>query len=149
MIIRAAAPQDMEQIIELCALHAEYEAYNFHETHNADALFNCLFVQQEVVHCLVVEENNQLLGYATYMKQFSTWEAGHYLYLDCLFLRAHARGRGIGRKLLHELQGIAQKKKCGWMEWQTPKSNENAIRFYKRIGAFSKTKERFSWKAVI
>ena len=146
MRIRPAQPQDIEQIIELCEAHAKYEAYNFQKKDKAEALFNYLFVDKASIHCLVVTNHFQLLGYATYMKQFSTWEVAHYLYLDCLFLLENARGKGIGQKMMNEIKAMAKKMECSWIEWQTPKFNEDAIRFYQRIGASSKSKERFCWE---
>jgi L-amino acid N-acyltransferase YncA len=46
--------------------------------------------------CLVVEWNHKLAGYASYTKQFSTWDAFYYIYMDCLFLTEKSRGFGIG-----------------------------------------------------
>lgn len=146
MIIRPAKPQDIEQIIELCEAHALYEDYFFIKTDKVKSLSNYLFNHQELVHCLVIVENTHLLGYVTFMKQFSTWEATCYLYLDCLFLDQKIRGKGIGKKIMNKVKEFAQENDCSWIEWQTPKSNEKAIHFYQKIGANSKSKERFYWK---
>jgi len=35
---------------------------------------------------------------------------------------------------------------CSEIQWQTPDFNKEAIDFYKKLGADSKTKERFNWK---
>ena len=47
----------------------------------------------------------------------------------------HERGRGAGRALLGELARIATRRGCGRMEWAVLDWNENAQRFYKRLGA--------------
>jgi len=91
----------------------------------------------------VVEEENSIIGYATYMKQFSTWDCDFYIYLDCLFLKANARGKGLGKLVMNELKKQAKIQNCNTIQWQTPDFNTKAIHFYQKMGAFSKTKERF------
>jgi len=145
MNIRFAKKEDIEQIVDLCEAHAHYEKATYSKHGKAALLLEYLFSQQEVVYCLVVEEQAHIVGYATFMKQFSTWSASHYLYLDCLFLADSTRGKGIGKQLMEKLQEIAIQKKCSSIEWQTPTFNESAIRFYDKLGAISKSKERFFW----
>jgi GNAT superfamily N-acetyltransferase len=102
-----------------------------------------LFANAPTLYCLVVEIDAQLIGYATYMKQFSTWDSKFYVYMDCLFLNDLCRGLGIGEQLMHRIKIESVKLDCELIQWQTPDFNEGAIRFYNRIGASSKTKERF------
>ena len=145
MEIRFAQKEDIEQIIELCEALAEYEKANYSKFGKAELLSNYLFGQDEILSCLVAVEQSRVVGYATFMKQFSTWEAKHYLYLDCLFLKPAIRGKGIGKKMMMKIKEIAAQKKCSWIEWQTPNFNDKAINFYHKIGAKSKLKERFFW----
>ncbi len=145
MKIRPARKDDIPQIIGLCEAHAEYEQSAYNRAGKAELLFDYLFQQEEVVNCLVVVEQEVLVGYATFMKQFSTWNAAHYLYMDCLFLHESARGKGIGQQLMAKLKAIAAQKGCAWLEWQTPVFNKKAVRFYHKIGATSKSKIRFNW----
>ena len=77
------------------------------------------------------------------MSQFSTWDAAFYMYLDCLFLGENIRGNGIGKKLIERIKVEAKKNNCNTIQWQTPQSNVQAIRFYRSIGAVSKSKKRF------
>ena len=87
--------------------------------------------------------NGQIAGYATYMKQYATWDAREYLYLDCLYISESYRSEGIGRQLIDQVQVESRKHGCDLMQWQTPSFNKDAMRFYYRIGAESKSKERF------
>lgn len=145
MKIRFAQKEDIEQIIELCKAHAKYEKANYSKVDKAELLFNYLFNQHDILSCLVVVKQSRVVGYATFMKQFSTWEAKYYLYLDCLFLRSEVRGKGIGKKMMLQIKEIAEQKKCSWIEWQTPIFNDKAIKFYHNLGAKSKLKTRFFW----
>ncbi|MFT5917067.1 MAG: hypothetical protein ACI81T_003581, partial [Bacteroidia bacterium] len=45
--------------------------------------------------------------------------------------------------LIRRIQSEAKKLNCSLIQWQTPDFNTRAMKFYKRIGASSKSKERF------
>jgi len=144
--IRFAIKADIGQLIDLCEAHAQYEKSEYNRAGKAENLLKSLFNKTPKLYCLVVECENRLIGYATYMVQYSTWDACEYVYMDCLFLDQSTRGRGIGEKIMLTIKEEAQKQNCQHIQWQTPDFNEGAIRFYKRIGAFSKGKERFFWE---
>ena len=143
MDIRFAKKEDLPQIIELCREHAAYEGTEYDSVNKIELLSEFVFGQDQVLKCLVVEQINSIAGYATFMTQFSTWDAGFYLYLDCLFLRENSRGQGIGMLLIEEIKKYALVEKCNVIQWQTPLFNHEAISFYQKIGGISKTKERF------
>lgn len=145
MIIRKPIPKDVEQLIDLCAAHAAYERVSFNKSQKKEKLNKQLFSIENNLQCLVVENNNQLVGYATYMKQFSTWGADFYVYMDCLFLKETSRGNGLGKQLMGKIKEYAIAENCIEIQWQTPNFNSRAISFYKRLGAGPKTKERFFW----
>lgn len=145
LVIRYARPEDMRQVIGLCYDHAKYESAEISNEVNWCALSEHLFVIQDV-KCLVAELRNEIVGFATFMKQFSTWDAAFYIYMDCLYLKEEARGKGIGQQMIKEITVYAKDQGCRLMQWQTPDFNEQAIRFYEKIGAASKSKRRFFLK---
>lgn len=144
--IRFAKIKDLPQIICLCKAHAEYELTQYESSNKDDLLSGFLFGKSPSVKCLVVEHNHSIIGYTTFMKQFSTWDAKFYIYIDCLFLKASARGKGFGTLMMEEIKKYAVHENCNLIQWQTPHSNKNAIGFYRKIGGISKTKERFIMK---
>ncbi len=144
MNIRSAKASDIEAIIQLCAEHAVYEKATFDAEGKTSSLAHALF-SKETIRCLVVEEGNEIVGYATFMKQFSTWDACYYIYLDCLFLKENAKGKGIGQKVMDTIKAYAREENCDIVQWQTPDFNKDAIKFYNRMGAMSKSKKRFFW----
>ena len=143
--IRFALPKDIPRIIELCQAHAAYEKAAYSLEGKAEQLTKHLFDIPAIAYCLLVEIDGQIVGYATFMKQFSTWDAAFYLYLDCLYFEKEARGLGFGKKVMEYIWTFAKAENCFAVQWQTPDFNEQAIGFYKNLGAISKTKERFSW----
>ena len=56
-----------------------------------------------------------------------------------------ARGKGLGKEVMVHIWTFAKAENCINIQWQTPDFNEQAIGFYKKLGAVSKTKERFFW----
>lgn len=142
-ILRFAKRSDVADIVQLCAQHARYEKADYEAANKAEKLAKHLFAQSPSLYCLVVEQEGELIGYATYMKQFATWDADYYIYMDCLFMTEAARGFGIGEQLVNRIKEECRKLQCTHVQWQTPDFNERAITFYHRIGATSKSKERF------
>lgn len=145
-IIRFIQKSDVKELVNLCKLHADFEKADFDSTNKEEQLNNHLFSDNPTLYCLVVEKESKIIGYATYMKQFSTWDASFYIYMDCLFMKEEARGFGIGESLINQIKIEAKKLNCNLIQWQTPDFNTEAMRFYYRIGGISKTKERFFLK---
>lgn len=145
MNIRYATHLDVGQIVGLCALHAAYEKAAFDPINKEKLLTEYLFLSPGFVKCLVVEQEGEIVGYATFMKQFSTWDAGYFIYMDCLYLNEATRGKGIGKKIMKKISDYAKEESCKTVQWQTPSFNVRAIKFYKNLGANSKSKERFFW----
>lgn len=144
--IRRAKPEDMDMIIGLCYEHAAFEREEIHDEVNWKELSDRIF-KHEDVFCLVVQHENELVGFATFMKQFSTWDAAFYIYLDCLYLQNEVRGKGIGNRMMQKIGEFAKDQGCNLLQWQTPDFNDAAIKFYNSIGAASKDKKRFFWYA--
>ncbi len=145
MKIRFAKENDLKQIIVLCGKHALFEKTEYNPKNKAELLAKHLFNSSNTIKCLVVELNNDILGYATFIKQFSTWDANFYIYLDCLYLEENIRSQGVGRQLMNQIKTYAQSQNCDSIQWQTPDFNKRAINFYNKIGGVSKAKERFTW----
>lgn len=141
--IRFAKPEDIEQIVALCALHAKYEKAEYTKSNKAKRLSKDLFANNPKLYCLVVEKNNELIAYATYMTQYATWDATAYIYMDCLYVKELFRSQGIGEQLILKIKDQGLKLGCTLIQWQTPSFNTRAIKFYKRLGATFKNKERF------
>lgn len=142
--IRKVLPADVADVVALCVAHAEYEKANYEPKGKAERLEKMLFCQTPHLHCLIVESNNEIIGYATFSNECSTWNAANYTHMDCLFLYEEYRGLGIGEALVNKIIQHSKMENAHHLEWQTPIFNERAIRFYNRIGATSKEKLRFT-----
>lgn len=145
-IIRTATITDVDAIAELMVAHALYEQSAIEKEGLAANFEKHLAEPDHELRCLVVEYQARLVGYTTFIKQFSTWDADFYIYLDCLYLDDSMRGRGIGQELMEHIKEYARAEGCSQVQWQTPDFNTGAIKFYKRLGALAKAKERFFWE---
>lgn len=143
--IRQLREQDLPRFLTLCKAHAAFEHCSF-ESKGKMARWSTYLLEPDTgISCWVVQLGHELVGYATFMKQFSTWDATCYLYLDCLYLEEACRGQGVGKQLMQKIKHFALDNECVEIQWQTPSFNEKAIGFYQSLGAKSKTKERFFW----
>ena len=133
----------INQIIDLCALHAAYENSEYERYGKAEKLSISLFCESPKLQSRVAEIEGKYIGYIVWMKQYSTWDASEYYYMDCLFLDENYRGNGIGEALVNRMKKEANDENITMVQWQTPDFNERAIKFYRRIGATSLSKERF------
>jgi GNAT superfamily N-acetyltransferase len=145
MRIRMAEAADVEAICALCAEHAAYERAVVDRTGLAARLREALFGAHPRAWCAVADDSRTLAGYATWSREFSTWHGREYVHLDCLYVVAALRNRGIGAQLLHLAGDAAAASGCPFVEWQTPEWNAGAIRFYERHGAAGSRKVRFRW----
>lgn len=133
--LRAAQPQDVPAIVGLVRELAEFE----HLTHllqlTPERLHEHLFGSRPVVEARVAEAEGTVVAYALFFTNYSTFLGQPGLYLEDLYVRPAHRGAGIGKALLHHLAGLAQQRGYGRFEWTVLDWNENAIQFYKKMGA--------------
>ena len=141
--IRFVQEKDLVALVLLCEENAHFERAAYSRMNKESMLEAKLFCESPSFKCLVVEYNDSIVGYCSYMKQFSTWDSDYYLHMDCLFLIKEARGFGLGEILLNRLKEEANLVNCKIIQWQTPSFNSRAIKFYDRIGGRSISKERY------
>lgn len=139
--IRRASGDDAAAIAALAREHARFERG---EACCGDAALRAaLDAAPSLLLGWLATHDKEAIGYATATIDFSTWRAALYLHLDCLFVRAEWRGRGIGARLVEAAARHAGTLNVEIMEWQTPGWNRDAIRFYERLGAARADKARF------
>ena len=87
---------------------------------------------------------DEAIGYASVTYEVSTWTGTAYAHLDCLYVDPGHRGHGAGLLLFDAVVRRARSAGHTELQWQTPAWNERAIRFYRRTGAQSRDKVRFT-----
>jgi GNAT superfamily N-acetyltransferase len=133
--IRKAQRDDVGVILSLIRELAEYERAPDAVVATEEELRGILFAEKPAAEVLLAFDHDQPVGFAVFFHNFSTWLGRPGLYLEDLFVRPAARGKGLGRALLVHLAGIAVERGCGRLELAVLDWNEPAIKFYRKIGA--------------
>src|SRR5690606_1050336 len=114
---------------------ADYEKLSHEVVATEEDLKESLFGEKRSAEVVIGEFENEVVGYALFFHNFSTFLGRKGLYLEDLFVRPQYRGKGFGKSLLLHLVKIAKERKCGRMEWSVLDWNTPAIEFYKSLGA--------------
>jgi GNAT superfamily N-acetyltransferase len=133
--LRAAEPRDVPAIVGLITELAGFEKLTHLLRVTPETLHPHLFGPQPVAEAQVAEAGGRVVAFALYFVNFSTFLAKPGLYLEDLYVQPAQRGLGIGKALLQRLARLAAERGYGRFEWSVLDWNENAIRFYEKMGA--------------
>lgn len=133
--LREARREDVPAIVGLIADLALYERQP--EDCHADPrlLEDHLFGPEPFAEVILAEIGAEIVGFALFFHNYSTWLTRPGLYLEDLYVKPERRGLGIGKAFLVRLARLAVARGCGRMEWSVLTWNEPAIRFYTALGA--------------
>ncbi len=135
-IIRPASVDDVPVILELIRALGAYErAQPGDITADEATLRGALFGPHPAAEVLLACRGQIAVGFAVFFHNFSTWRGKRGLYLEDLFVRPEARGRGYGKQLFLAVAKIARERDCARMDWAVLDWNQPAIDFYHRLGA--------------
>src|SRR5947209_5778801 len=130
--IRALAPEDR---IQWEPLWQGYLA--FYKTRIADDVTDLTFARffndAEPMHAFVAERDGEIVGIVHYIFHRSTWTKEPYCYLQDLFTAEHARGGGVGRKLIEAVYAKARAQGASRVYWLTQESNATARALYDKL----------------
>lgn len=133
--LRPAEPRDLDAIVALITELAEFERLTHLLDVTVGKLEPHLFGDRPAAECVVAEVAGEVVAFALFFTNFSTFLAQPGLYLEDLYVRPAHRGAGVGKALLRHLGRLSTDRGCGRFEWSVLDWNEGAIRFYQRVGA--------------
>ena len=133
--VREARESDLGRIRQLIVDLARYERAAHEVKTTIEQLRLALFGPQPAAYALVAESDKQVVGFALYFRNFSTWEGVHGIYLEDLYVMPEYRRSGLGKALLMSLAGVAVERGYARLEWAVLDWNQPAIDFYCSIGA--------------
>jgi GNAT superfamily N-acetyltransferase len=144
--LRAAEPRDVPAIVGLISELAAFEHLSHLLRLTPETLAPHLFGERPVVEAVVAEAvdaemdaaadgGRRVVAFALFFTNFSTFLARPGLYLEDLYVQPACRGAGIGKALLSHLGALAVARGYGRFEWSVLDWNDNAIRFYEKMGA--------------
>lgn len=138
-VLRAAEPRDVSAIVGLIRELADFEQLSHLVQTTPEKLMPHLFGEHPVAECLVAEVDGNVVAFALFFTNFSTFLCQPGLYLEDLYVQPTHRGQGIAKTLLQRLGQLAVTRGCGRFEWSVLDWNEPAIRVYDSIGAEPQT----------
>lgn len=134
-IIRRAAREDAEEVLELITALAHYEKLNPPDDSARARLLEHGWGERPHFETWLAELDGRPVGYSLFFYTYSSFLARPTLYLEDIFVLPQHRGSGIGMALLRSAARRALEQGCGRMEWACLDWNEPSLRFYERLGA--------------
>lgn len=132
--VRFATPDDAADIVALVRALAVYENEPVETVKMTEADVRAHgFGARPSFETLLAELDGRPVGFALFFQNYSTWEGRPGIYLEDLFVEPHARGLGLGRKLIAQIAAIADTRGCcrvdlAVLDWNPTRA------FYHRIG---------------
>jgi len=135
-IIRPVVREDFARWLPL------WQGYNkFYGRSGATALSDAItpmtwarfFDAYEPMHAIVAEQAGELVGLVHYLFHRSTISIAPTCYLQDLFTTESARGKGIGRKLIHAVYDQAKLAGAARVYWLTHETNSTAMQLYDKV----------------
>lgn len=133
--LRPATPADLPAIVGLIRELADFEKLLHLVVVTPESLRPHLFGPRPAAEAVVAEADGAVVAFALFFTNFSTFLGQPGLYLEDLYVQPAHRGQGLGRAVLEHLGALAVERGCGRFEWSVLDWNENAIRFYEKMGA--------------
>jgi GNAT superfamily N-acetyltransferase len=133
--IRSATPADVAHIHAMIVELAVFERLEHLVVATEALLHDSLFGAHPACEAIVGEADGDVVTFALFFHNYSTFLARKGLYLEDLYVKQVQRGKGYGKQMLVALARLARERNCGRFEWSVLDWNANAIRFYQSVGA--------------
>lgn len=140
--VETAKEEHIPAIIALMREFAEYENLLEYLEITEEKLFTALFGENGFVECLIAASEDQLIAYALYFPNFSSFRGQTGVYLEDIFIKKEFRKYGIGELMLKQIARAGKENGAARMDFLVLDWNETAINFYKKHGAIMDESER-------
>jgi GNAT superfamily N-acetyltransferase len=131
--IREGTKDDVPLILSFIREMAAFE--NLPVVATEAGLQEILFGDHPAAQVILVYIGDTPVAYANYFFTFSSMVGKRGIWLDDIYVRPEYRGKKIGRTIMAYVAQAALDHDCGRFEWSVLDWNENAIQFYKKLGA--------------
>jgi ribosomal protein S18 acetylase RimI-like enzyme len=121
---------------------AEFEKLSAFCEVTEENLREVMFGERAFVEALIAFDGDAPMAYAIFYPCFSSFRGQRGIYLEDIYVKPSHQNRGIGEILLREIAQRAKEIGAVRMDFQVLDWNENAIRFYKKLGAEIDESER-------
>ena len=129
MKIRKATKKDLKGIGKL--IIEEFNKPPYHDGWTAKSAQKTLNNYFNIGYGLIAVENKEIVG-AVIIRD-DPYAKGLYIVIEELIVKSNVQGKGIGKKLIKEVEKIAKKKKAHSIYLYTHRKS-GAFNFYKKLG---------------
>ncbi len=137
LAVRPARPDEAPLILSLIRELADYERLLDRVEADAASVADLLFNPAPRAFCDIADLDGQPVGFALWFYNVSTFQGRCGLYLEDLYVRPEARGKGAGKALLAHLARRCVAENLGRLDWAVLDWNAPSIAFYDSLGALS------------
>jgi len=137
LTVRTARPGEAALIHGFILELAAYEKLRHEAVATAADIDAALFGPNPRVFCDIAEVDGAPVGFALWFYNFSTFVGRCGIYLEDLYVRPEARGKGAGKALLAALARRCVAENLGRLDWAVLDWNAPSIAFYNSLGALA------------
>jgi GNAT superfamily N-acetyltransferase len=134
-LIRPAEPGDVDVLHRFIIELTEAEEFPGTVCAQPRDVAQALFGPDPVAEAVVATIDGKPAGFALFYPTYSTVLGRPGIHLEDLYVEAEHRGGGLGRALLSHLAQLAVRRGGARLEWWVLRTNEPALRFYRRLHA--------------
>ena len=137
VIIRRAVISDAPEICRLIRSLAEFERMGEKFRVSPEVIVR-MMSDENGLRGIIAEKDGRTAGIAAYTTyRLAGFSGRRVVYLEDIFIEEEMRGCGIGRMIFEELKKAARELDAVKIEWKCLAWNENARRFYEKMGGSS------------
>jgi GNAT superfamily N-acetyltransferase len=137
--VREATIEDAADVLAFVRAKAQFDrelgAFAGELGTNEELICRHLFGPRPVAFALLAGAPGKVVGFALHYFRYSSFRGRPSVWLDDLYVQAHARRRGVGGLLMRRLADLALAADCTHIAWFASASNTVGMSFYQRIGA--------------
>ena len=133
--IKHATKDDLPIIYSFIKGLADHVNLSHEVTANPEDLQKYIFEKDGFVEVLIGYYESQPVSFIIFYSSFSTFIGKPGIHIEDFFIKPEFRGKGLGKTIFKYLSTLALSRNCGKIEWYAAEWNENALKFYEKMGA--------------
>jgi GNAT superfamily N-acetyltransferase len=129
--LRIAGPADIRLVTGLIADFRDFLEADSPANAEIETVVSTLIDDRQTEYLLI---GNPEAGFAQLRFRLSVWNGTEDAWLEDVFVREEARGKGYGRSLVEAAIARARARGCSRIQLETNQNNEGAIALYEAVG---------------